>query len=813
MTWKELGIGLLIFTILTIAAFGLASAVWAQTESVTVAIPPQDLSTALNTFAEQTGLQILYASELTEGKVTKGLSGTMTADEAIRALLDNTDLSYVFTDGKTIAIRQSAGPSKPMAPPASSASGPPDTTLKLPEVTVTATRSERPLAAIPEAVTVITHEEIEKQTTLSRSLVDVLGKLVPGFAPGTQSLSNFGQTLRGRNALIMIDGVPQSTLRNAGRDLNTIDPSAIERIEIVRGATAIYGDGATGGIVHIITKRPGTGKPVLSTEVLASTAPTNPTAGLGGRVVQSVAAKKGPVDFSLSGSYERVGGLFDARGDRIPPDLQSSQGGLSDLNMYNLFGKVGADLGAQRLELTVNRFVAEQDSDYVTDFANSSQAGKAVARKGLALDDQSGTKNTVVNLDYIRKNLLGSHVRAQAYYRDYLTRFFPFDGQSFATLGNNIIQSRVLSEKFGGRLTVETPIPIAQALKPVLLWGVDASREQTSQRVAIMDPALFANSGGLAFQPIDDRVWVPPMTQRSLAFFGQLELKLHERWLVRGGVRHERIGLETAAFTTLGGEPIAAGSRDFDATVFNAGTVVYLTDEVNLFANYSQGFSIPDIGLIIRSAPAGFSFSDSQLSPIRVNHYEVGLRGDWSRFQASVVGYYNESLLGVTSAGFFANVVRAPERVYGVEGTFDVQLARWSLGGTATYVEGENDINRTGDYKYLNGFRIPPLKLTAYVEHLTVPTWSWRNRLQVLYSGTRDPGLGPAVFGGRPVHSFTVLDFISTVKAGPGRIQFGIENLLNSQYYLPISQLQRVGIASLTAARGMVVSLGYSVTW
>lgn len=117
MTWKELGIGLLIFTILTIAAFGLASAVWAQTESVTVAIPPQDLSTALNTFAEQTGFQILYASELTEGKVTKGLSGTMTADEAIRALLDNTDLSYVFTDGKTIAIRQSAGPSKPMAPP------------------------------------------------------------------------------------------------------------------------------------------------------------------------------------------------------------------------------------------------------------------------------------------------------------------------------------------------------------------------------------------------------------------------------------------------------------------------------------------------------------------------------------------------------------------------------------------------------------------------------------------------------------------------------------------------------------------------
>ncbi len=44
----------------------------------------------------------------------------------------------------------------------------------------------------------------------------------------------------------MVDGIPQSTpLRNGGRDMRTIDPSAIERIEVIKGATAIYGNGQT----------------------------------------------------------------------------------------------------------------------------------------------------------------------------------------------------------------------------------------------------------------------------------------------------------------------------------------------------------------------------------------------------------------------------------------------------------------------------------------------------------------------------------------------------------------------------------------
>ena len=124
------------------------------------------------------------------------------------------------------------------------------------DVTVTATRTEEQPQNVPRSLTVINREQIEQQTELSRDVGEILGKLVPGLSPPTQSSSSFGQTLRGRNVQVLIDGVPLSTTRNTFHDLRTIDPSAIERIEVLRGPSAIYGDGGTGGVVNIITRTP-----------------------------------------------------------------------------------------------------------------------------------------------------------------------------------------------------------------------------------------------------------------------------------------------------------------------------------------------------------------------------------------------------------------------------------------------------------------------------------------------------------------------------------------------------------------------------
>lgn len=678
------------------------------------------------------------------------------------------------------------------------------------DIVVTATRTEEQVNDVPRSVTVINREEIEQQTNLSRDLGEILGKVVPGLAPPTQSLSTFGQSLRGRNSLVLIDGVPQSTSRNVFRDLRTIDPGAVERIEVLRGPTAIYGDGATGGVINIITRTPTEEALSSTTELGVNSSLTQLEDSFGNDIRHLISGRDNNFDFTVSASFANTGSFFDAEGDRIPAD-PNGQGGLADAQTVNLFGKFGVEFDEQqRLELTFNRFDTSQDTEFTSDPIVNTLAGRQKARalRGLDLEDPQGTENTVINLDYTHENIFGSRVQGQVYYRDFFTRFFPFDARNFASLGNSIFQSRVESEKVGGRLQIETPL-FNQGTAS-LLWGLDYFNEDTSQPVGIFDPATYDSSGGLAFRQIGDRVWTPPLELNSLGLFAQLKWDISDRLSVSGGIRHEDAGVNVDDFTTLAGNNISGGELDFNATLFNIGAVFSATEEVNLFTNFSQGFSLADIGLVLRNASAGFSLESLSPEPQKINNYEIGVRGNWESVQASLVGFYNDSNLGTTFTAP-GTVIRAPEKIYGVEATLDVQPSDiWQLGGSVSLVEGEIDTNDDGDYDPLDGFRIPPLIIRAYVENETLP--GWRNRLQALFSGSRDRFNDDLAFGRRAVDSYLTVDYISSIDIGSGTLQLGIENLFNSQYFPVVSQLQSIDTA-YAAARGRTLSLRYSINW
>ena len=569
------------------------------------------------------------------------------------------------------------------------------------ELVVTATRTEQDIQKVPRSITVIDRSEVEQQTRLSRNLIEILGKSVPGLAPPTQSGSTFGLSLRGRNTLVLIDGVPQSTSRNAFRDLKTIDPAAIERVEVVRGPSAIYGDGATGGVINIITKRADTDRLTSKTEVGVNAALGElEEDSFGTNLQHTISVNEDKVDFTGNISFTNTGSYFDAEGDKIPSD-PNAQGGFADARSINLFGKLGINFDDyQRLQLTFNRFDEKQDTDIASDPTVNDIPGRQKARaiEGLSLDELPGNENTLLNLQYNHDNLLNSKVQAQAYYRNYLTRFFPFDGRAFASLGNEIIQSEVDSEKYGGRLQIETPLFDGEKAK--LLWGADYFKEETSQIVSTFDGDVFDASGGLVFSKNNERTWVPPLDLSSLGLFAQLNLNVSEKLVLNGGIRYENSDVSVDDFSTLANPDvnIEGGDLDFDATLFNAGAVYSITDNVSVFANFSQGFSLSDIGLALRNAPPGFSVESLSPEPQKVDNYEIGLRGRWKKVQASLSAFYNESELGTTFTAP-GTVIRAPERIYGVEAAIDVKPSpSFALGGTLTLTGGEIDINDDGNY-------------------------------------------------------------------------------------------------------------------
>ena len=91
------------------AAFSLfvSSTTWAQAdESVTISIEEsQPLSDALQSFADQTDLQVIFFADIAEGKTTSGVEGEYSVDTALDTLLADTGLSYTFIDDTAVSVQ------------------------------------------------------------------------------------------------------------------------------------------------------------------------------------------------------------------------------------------------------------------------------------------------------------------------------------------------------------------------------------------------------------------------------------------------------------------------------------------------------------------------------------------------------------------------------------------------------------------------------------------------------------------------------------------------------------------------------------
>ena len=129
----------------------------------------------------------------------------------------------------------------------------------LPSVVITGPRF--PAQATPIGATVITAEQIRSAgaTDVNQAIRKIGGVF------GRQSLDgspDFGLDLRGfgtnsaQNTVVLVDGVRLNENELAHTVLSTIPVDTVERIEITRGGSSVlYGDGATGGVINIVTRR------------------------------------------------------------------------------------------------------------------------------------------------------------------------------------------------------------------------------------------------------------------------------------------------------------------------------------------------------------------------------------------------------------------------------------------------------------------------------------------------------------------------------------------------------------------------------
>ena len=673
-------------------------------------------------------------------------------------------------------------------------------TNQLEAVTVTATRGNSQAGETPQKITVITREEIEQQMAITNDQAQVLSNLIPSYSPSRQKLTNAGETFRGRDPLFLIDGIPQSNpLRDGSRDGYTIDLAMVERIEVIHGASAEHGLGATGGIINFVTRRP-EGTELRQHIGVGVSAPTDyESDGLSYETDYRLEGIHGDWDFLLGGAYKSRGLFYDADGRAV--GIDQAQGDTMDSQSYDVFMKIGYWLDdTQNLELSMNRFELEGNHDYVGIDGDRANGVPATSVKGDPAGDPVRNEALTTSLSYRNTDLAGNDVRLQLYTQRFRARyggdtFGTFQDPTIAPAGTLFDQSQNESDKYGAKFTLTRDGLLDGNLKATT--GLDLLQDETSQ--------ILAQTG---------REWVPETEFQNAAPFLQLEYQATDRLSLHGGVRHEYAKLDVDTYTTLasyGSQTVQGGSPRFEETLFNAGVVFQATDWAQLFANYSEGFGMPDVGRVLRAVDeAGQDVDDYvNLEPIVTDNREIGARLSQGAVDFEVSYYESDSDFGSRLAlrnGVF-EVQREKTEIHGVEADLGWRFREGHrLSASYAHVSGKFDSNDNGvvDTR-LDGRNIGPDRVTVRWQA------NWSPKLTTQVQGNHyfsrdipsDPELG--------FDSYQVFDAFAGYRLGQGQVTVGVENLFNEQYITYFSQAASALDSRYFAGRGRVVSLGYNL--
>jgi len=673
----------------------------------------------------------------------------------------------------------------------------------LEEVVITAARTQLPRSAMPATVEIIGQAEIDQQTALGASAVETVAALIPSFSPTRQKLSGAGETLRGRSPLFLVDGVPQSTpLRDDSRDGFTIDPFFIDRVEVIFGSNAIQGVGATGGVVNYVTAAPPAEGASPSGRVQALTTFDDSVFGdsVGGKLAGIVGQDFGRFDLTAGAAWEARGAYYDGADRRVGFD--GAQGELQDSRSWSLFGKAGLDLtDDRRLELMVNHFELEGDGDYVVLAGNRAAGLPTTSVRGAAPGIQPSNDVTSAALSYTDAHVLGGTLRAQLYAHDYSGvfgggTFGTFQDASIAPIGTLFDQSANNSEKLGFKLDWQGDVPPLPGLSALL--GVDALRDTTWQGLILTG-----------------RDWVPETRYESLAPFVQLNQRLLDgRLNLSGGLRYETVTLIVDDFETLasynGGQQVDGGEPGFEELLTNFGAAFEVMPGLKAYGSFAQGFSMADVGRVLRGINQPGQDVDSflDISPVITDNYELGIEFNRGDLDASIAAFRSQTDKGarlVLVNGVF-EVAREATEIEGVEAT-----ARYALndtlriGGAYARLDGRSDTNDDGEVDTdLDGANISPDRLILWAETDVTDTVSLR--LQAGRYFERE-------FEGQPAENdfegYDLVDAVAVWRAGFGDVSLGVQNLLDEDYISYNSDTTRAGDnLSYFAGRGRTVTLG-----
>lgn len=226
-------------------------------------IPAQSLSSALATFAQQSGRQTSYDPAIAKNVSTNGVSGVMTPEAALSSLLNGTPVQFHRLNAHTLILERKSAANITLGPvrvggtmAKESATGP--GVGYLARYTDAGTKTDTPITEIPNSIYVITKDQIVDQQ--AQTIAEVL-RYMPGVYSERLGTANAGSgsspnaggggfMQRGFSSTQYVDGII-SNMQSAG------ETAFVERVEAINGpASVMYGQTGPGGIIAMRLKQP-----------------------------------------------------------------------------------------------------------------------------------------------------------------------------------------------------------------------------------------------------------------------------------------------------------------------------------------------------------------------------------------------------------------------------------------------------------------------------------------------------------------------------------------------------------------------------
>jgi len=646
-----------------------------------------------------------------------------------------------------------------------------------PRATRSATRTATDLQDVPQAVSVVTEQQIEDQGL--RSVGDVL-RMVPGAVVSLGEGNRDQIALRGNSSTadFFVDGLRDDVQYYRGL-------YNLERIEVLKGPNAmIFGRGGGGGIVNRVTKRP-EGKGFVRADVGAG------SDGAGAASVDLDAPFSDHVLARFNGVYERLDSFRDAYGGRR-------------IGLNPTLAFVPDD--STRIDLSY-----EYDNDRrVADRGIPAATTGSVAAPARPLEGYRDTFFGVRGVNTARFEAHVLHGEISHGFSDSLSftsrwlwgdydKFYRnvFAATPVAVVGGtrqvgieayqDAVQRRNLLNQNDLVWRIATG-PVRNTFLAGFEWAVQRSRQQ--HRNGFFDSGVAtANAGRRFFTPLADEIAVAPITFRSgtgarsvrvkadvAAAYVQDQVELGDHVELIAGLRRDR-------FHVALDDLVAGASFGRTDTLWSPrlGLVLKPVKAVSLYASYSRSY-LPQSGDQFASLDATLQ----ALEPERFDNYEVGAK--WTvmpglLFTAAAYRLDRTNTRTADPADPTRIVLTGAQRSRGLELQLAGQIgSRWRV--SAGYALQDAKIVSTTT-------AAPAGRRVALVPRHQGSLWT-------RYDFSRGFGLGAGVYA--QSHSFATIsnavalpgyvraDAAAFVRLGRGmEAQLNLENVLGARYFASAS--------------------------